>query len=183
MHALSRDSYNMAREYLSLTLRDLNELGKLAEIFWRTLLEYNLSEEELIIGLIGELGVGKTTFLKAILGKEIVFSPSFIILNVYNYSNLKVYHWDLYRLRGSPQEVLYQIEELGFWELLIQRGFTFVEWYDRIADAEQLESYPKVLLNFSFGDPENVRIVHISTENLSPLWLESIEERVLKEFP
>jgi tRNA threonylcarbamoyladenosine biosynthesis protein TsaE len=63
------------------------------------------------IGLVGELGAGKTFFstaLVAALGsKEQVFSPSYSLCNEYLDGKFKVEHWDLYRLKNLVDE-LYQ---------------------------------------------------------------------------
>jgi len=81
--------------------------------------------------LEGELGAGKTTFVKAVceyLGvEEMVDSPTFAIVNKYDYTlagkNKAIYHLDLYRI-ASPEEAL----DLGIYEILDSGDWVFVEW-------------------------------------------------------
>ncbi len=81
--------------------------------------------------LIGELGAGKTTFVKGIalgLGlKDLrqVCSPSFTILNIYQ-ARFPVFHFDLYRLEKEGD-----ILDLG-WEDYLDRGVVVVEWGEKV---------------------------------------------------
>lgn len=82
-----------------------------------------------IIYLVGELGSGKTTFTKGIckaLGiKEVVTSPSFVIVSEYH-GKVKVCHIDLYRLKPSD------INSLCLEEYYNSNGITIIEWADRL---------------------------------------------------
>ncbi|PKL76959.1 MAG: tRNA (adenosine(37)-N6)-threonylcarbamoyltransferase complex ATPase subunit type 1 TsaE [Candidatus Melainabacteria bacterium HGW-Melainabacteria-1] len=88
----------------------------------------------LLIGLSGELGVGKTTLSQGI-GQSFgvddpITSPTFTLINEYETSRGRLYHLDLYRL-GSLDELL----ELGLEDMLAQRNaLMLVEWFDRFAD-------------------------------------------------
>jgi len=81
--------------------------------------------------LEGELGAGKTTFVKTVckhLGvEEMVDSPTFSIVNKYEYAlagkTKSIYHLDLYRIT-SPEEAL----DLGIYELLDSGDWVFIEW-------------------------------------------------------
>jgi tRNA threonylcarbamoyladenosine biosynthesis protein TsaE len=80
-----------------------------------------------IFTLYGEMGSGKTTFVKAFckwLGiKDIVNSPTFSIVNEYG-SRPHVFHFDLYRLKNE-QELL----DIGFEEYTdIGDSYLFIEW-------------------------------------------------------
>ncbi|NLC69634.1 MAG: tRNA (adenosine(37)-N6)-threonylcarbamoyltransferase complex ATPase subunit type 1 TsaE [Clostridiaceae bacterium] len=85
-----------------------------------------------VVGLEGELGVGKTVLVKgmaAALGvKEYVTSPTFVILNEYK-GRLPVYHFDVYRVPG-PGDVY----DIGFDEYIYSDGIVIVEWADLIRD-------------------------------------------------
>jgi tRNA threonylcarbamoyladenosine biosynthesis protein TsaE len=88
-----------------------------------------------IFAFHGELGAGKTTFIKALceeLGvKDVMSSPSFSLVNEYHdEKNNPVYHFDLYRLK-SPQEAL----DIGMEEYLYSGNYCFIEWPER---AEEL---------------------------------------------
>ena len=81
----------------------------------------------------GEMGVGKTTLIKALslqLGVvDIVSSPTFSIINEYNLLNDKIYHFDLYRLE-SEQEAL----DIGYDDYFSSGDYCFVEWPERISN-------------------------------------------------
>lgn len=82
----------------------------------------------------GELGAGKTTFIKQVcadLGvKEGISSPSFSIVNEYVRDNGDViYHFDLYRLK-TPRELL----DIGWEDYLGSDRLTLVEWPEMAAE-------------------------------------------------
>ena len=86
------------------------------------------------IALVGELGTGKTQFVKGFsegLGvpPEVVDSPSFVLLNEYE-GRLPVFHFDAYRLEGDPEE----LSEAGFFDERLAEGVVLVEWADRMSD-------------------------------------------------
>lgn len=94
-----------------------------------------------LIALSGELGAGKTTFVKALapgLGISVddVNSPSYTLVNEY-YGRIPLYHFDLYRLEGSED-----VDNLGFDEYMEGDGLAVVEWADvapQILPAEHLK--------------------------------------------
>lgn len=79
--------------------------------------------------LKGELGTGKTTFVKYFVQSFSpnyeVQSPTFSLANVYTLSQIKILHADLYRLK-SEEELL----EAGIPELLMNCNYAFVEWFE-----------------------------------------------------
>jgi tRNA threonylcarbamoyladenosine biosynthesis protein TsaE len=89
-----------------------------------------------IIGLTGDLGAGKTCFVRGAaeglgVGKEAwIRSPTFTLVNEYD-GRLPVYHIDLYRI-GSAQE----LEELNLREYLYADGASFIEWFEKLPAAE-----------------------------------------------
>jgi tRNA threonylcarbamoyladenosine biosynthesis protein TsaE len=85
------------------------------------------------IALDGELGAGKTQFVRGLVralggNPRSVSSPTFVLLNVYDSGRLKVFHLDAYRVRGADD-----FESIGFSELLDQRDVVVVEWAQRVA--------------------------------------------------
>lgn len=80
------------------------------------------------ISLYGEIGAGKTAFVKLVADalevKEKVTSPSFVILNEYHSGILPVYHFDLYRLENEGVKTI--LDELR--EYSEGKQVTFVEW-------------------------------------------------------
>ncbi|MCA9393213.1 MAG: tRNA (adenosine(37)-N6)-threonylcarbamoyltransferase complex ATPase subunit type 1 TsaE [Candidatus Omnitrophica bacterium] len=84
-----------------------------------------------IILLVGDLGSGKTTFVKGVaaglrLKPDAVHSPTFVLMNIYE-GRLPLFHFDLYRL--DPGE---QMNGLGLDEFLYGDGVALVEWADRM---------------------------------------------------
>lgn len=61
------------------------------------------------IGIIGELGAGKTTFVRylvqALQSDDIVSSPTYVLQHEYRCAHCLVDHWDLYRLQEAPEEL------------------------------------------------------------------------------
>jgi tRNA threonylcarbamoyladenosine biosynthesis protein TsaE len=82
-----------------------------------------------VLGLVGELGSGKTALVQGIcsgLGvQSAVTSPSFVLLNTYP-GRVPIHHLDLYRIR-TTDEVL----RLGVEELFESGGVVIVEWAER----------------------------------------------------
>jgi len=85
-----------------------------------------------VIALYGELGSGKTCFVKGValaLGiDQLITSPTFTLVREYN-GKRRLNHIDLYRLR-NPDDVL----ALGFEEYLQADGITAIEWAERAGD-------------------------------------------------
>jgi len=86
-----------------------------------------------VITLDGDLGAGKTVFAKGFaegLGvREIVNSPTFTILQVYESGRLPLYHFDVYRIE-DPEEMW----EVGLQEYLDGDGVCLIEWSEQIEE-------------------------------------------------
>lgn len=109
----------------------------------------------LVIGLIGDLGSGKTQLVKGIahgmafVGR--VTSPTFTLVQIYEGGRMPVYHLDLYRL-NSETEIL----AAGLDEFLRPKGLTVIEWMDRWPNA-QPEKFRRVTLETT---SESERRIH-----------------------
>jgi tRNA threonylcarbamoyladenosine biosynthesis protein TsaE len=84
------------------------------------------------IAFFGDLGAGKTTFLKGLISQLTGCSPSEITSPTFNYLNIyegkiPVYHFDLYRLKAAEQ-----FEGAGFSEYLNAEGICCLEWAEKI---------------------------------------------------
>ncbi|MCR5799719.1 MAG: tRNA (adenosine(37)-N6)-threonylcarbamoyltransferase complex ATPase subunit type 1 TsaE [Lachnospiraceae bacterium] len=81
--------------------------------------------------LIGDLGVGKTLFTQGFakgLGiDDVISSPTFTIVQVYESGRLPLYHFDVYRI-GDAEEMY----EVGFEEYVYGDGVSLIEWADLI---------------------------------------------------
>ena len=87
-----------------------------------------------LIGLIGELGTGKTCFVRGLarglgIDPERVHSPSFTLVNEYGGGRVDLTHVDLYRLERPLDD------ELFFRDVLYGEGVAAVEWFDRLLPA------------------------------------------------
>ncbi len=135
-------------EYLVNSLEDTKKIAKF--------LGNHLKEEDVIL-LDGDLGAGKTTFTQALakaLGiGEVVNSPTFSIVNEYEFNKGALYHFDLYRI--DEEEELFDI---GFEEYFTKNGIIVIEWADKFLQ-EIPEPYLKIYIT---KEDENLRRFNFS---------------------
>lgn len=113
-----------------------------------------------ILGLTGELGAGKTCFVRGLatglgIAPEAVHSPTFTLITEHQTGRLPLYHIDLYRLEGA------EIEELGLEEYLFGAGVSAIEWFHflpRDLAAEYL------LVTIAFGTRAEERVLTFSAQ-------------------
>ena len=150
--------------FRSSSLGDTKEAAKLLA---GALRERPRGKRATVVSLIGDLGSGKTTFVKrlaAALGvRTRVSSPTFLLLRSFKLRDpklpfKKLYHLDAYRLKGEEE-----LAALGFPEIIADpNNLVFVEWADRVRGA-----LPKrgIRLDFYHGKRENERIIKIDIKN------------------
>lgn len=117
------------------------------------------NKKALVIGLEGELGSGKTTFIQGLakgLGiKERITSPTFVIFKKFNFrlaSHLQYfYHIDCYRL-NSAQDLL----DLGFKEIISQPNLIVIEWAEKIKKILPQDTW---WIRFEYLDKDKRKIV------------------------
>lgn len=114
-----------------------------------------------IVLLKGDLGAGKTTFVKGVVkalqgDENNVTSPTFTILNEYDLQQFSIYHFDLYRL-SDPNELC----NIGYEEYFYGDGVCFVEWPERA--EEFFDKNVKVVQINKLG--ENQREIVLQGEN------------------
>ena len=118
-----------------------------------------------IVFLYGEMGVGKTTFIKYLINNfqrennlEIsdVTSPTFTLMNEYQINQIKINHYDLFRLNSVKD-----LKNLGLFEEN-KNVLTFVEWPQIIQKKPQ----NLIELNFEYEEDFNKRSVKIKGLNL-----------------
>tara|TARA_Y100000994_G_scaffold235253_1_gene224755 strand:- start:550 stop:1005 length:456 start_codon:yes stop_codon:yes gene_type:complete len=115
----------------------------------------NVSEEDCIF-LIGEIGVGKTTFTRNFINylqkregvKETeVLSPTFNLLYEYDIKNLKVMHYDLYRIKNKKE-----LDHLGIFKEELD-SIKIIEWPELVG----LNIANRLELRLKYSNKENER--------------------------
>ena len=135
---------------------DISEVESLAIKFSKKLTKSD------VIFLKGELGVGKTTFVRFVIKNlyllnnkimnENIVSPTYPILLTYNLNSFEIYHYDFYRIKNVRE-----VEELDFFEN-IQDSITFVEWPEILIRLPLKQKH--YIINFDLHS-ENKRVVNI----------------------
>ncbi len=91
-----------------------------------------------IITLDGDLGAGKTAFVRGIargLGiKDRVSSPTFTIVNEYRNGRIPVFHFDVYRISSSDE-----MYDIGWEDYISQNAVVIIEWSVNISDILDME--------------------------------------------
>ena len=113
----------MKRSYL------VNNLSELQSAARKLLTDF---PNERIFAFKAGMGVGKTTFIKAICDilevKDDVTSPTFAIANTYlSKSGAELYHFDFYRLNNALDAY-----DIGFEEYLDSGNYCFIEWVEKV---------------------------------------------------
>ena len=110
-----------------------------------------------IIALYGDLGAGKTAFVRGLargLGiSSRVSSPTFTIVNEYEGGRLPLFHFDMYRL-GSSDELF----DIGWEDYLTRGGVCAVEWSENVSDALEADC---IRVDIRRGAHDNQRIITI----------------------
>lgn len=90
--------------------------------------------DQFVFAINGSMGAGKTTLIKAFckeLGvEEVVSSPTFALVNVYNNKNQKpVYHFDFYRIKKIDE-----VFDIGYEEYFYSDNYCFIEWPELVLE-------------------------------------------------
>ncbi len=117
-----------------------------------------------IIFLYGEIGVGKTTFVRYLVNKfqkenqlkiTEVTSPTFNLLSEYQINQIKINHYDLFRLKSS--EEIKNLDLLGDYK----NSITLIEW------PQIIKNKPKNLIELFFEYEKNHQIRSIQIKGLN----------------
>ena len=108
-----------------------------------------------IIYLHGQVGAGKTTFVKSYLNyldkNSETTSPTFSLVNEYAIKDIKIFHYDLYRIDSVKE-----LYEIGIDYYFEQEGLHFVEWPDKF-----INELPKSDFDVCFNSLDTSRLVKI----------------------
>lgn len=135
-------------EYLSRSAEETKNIGK---AFGERL------PPNSIVCFYGDLGAGKTTFIKGlaagVLGTsgEEISSPTFTYLNIHH-GKKTLYHFDLYRLRDADEFL-----GMGFDETFDAGGVCCIEWAERIMSLDMQPVY-KIEMAHLGGDERAISI-------------------------
>ena len=108
----------------------------------------------------GEMGVGKTSFIKKFCKElgvtDVVSSPTFSIVNQYsNVNDEIIYHFDFYRTEKQDE-----VFDIGYEEYLFSSSYCFIEWPEKLEDL-----LPTNYLKINMKLDDNNRIINIQEYN------------------
>lgn len=111
-----------------ITIKGLDAIHEAAREFIKQI------DQDTVFAFHGEMGAGKTTFIKAIceeLGVEdVINSPTFAIVNEYRSASAElIYHFDFYRI-NKPEEAY----DFGYEDYLYSGALCFIEWPEKIEE-------------------------------------------------
>ena len=136
---------------MEITIQSLDLIHKAAQEFIK-----NMGTKK-IYAFYGNMGAGKTTFIKAIcqeLGVEdIITSPTFSLVNEYtsNKLNEPIYHFDFYRIKKIEE-----VYDMGYEDYFYSGHLCFLEWPELIEDLLP-EDAVKVKINVNADDTRTVK--------------------------
>jgi len=117
-----------------------------------------LIENNKIIAFYGEMGAGKTTFIKALCAElgviDTVSSPSFALVNEYKTRHgSEIYHFDFYRI-----EKIEEVFDLGYEDYFFSQKLCLIEWPEKI-EAILPENTLRIKINV---EKNKARTLHFS---------------------
>lgn len=137
----------------SITIRSLNDINVAAKEFAA------LMDEFTVFAFYGEMGAGKTTFIKALceeLGvNDVINSPSFSIINEYRSDTTAelIYHFDCYRLNNLSEAC-----EVGVEDYFDSGALCFIEWPERLEELLPQDTVKVAML----ANEDGSRILNIT---------------------
>ena len=140
-----------------IEIKNLNQIDSAAADFLA------LTKKHRLIAFYGEMGAGKTTFIKALCKQlgvaDIINSPTFSIVNEYGIENSeeKVFHFDFYRLKKAEEAFDFGVEDYFF-----SGNYCLMEWPEIVE-----EILPQNCLKVQIKELEDQkREIHIPNLNL-----------------
>lgn len=109
----------------------------------------------LVMTFSGEIGAGKTTFIRAMLRalgiKTAIKSPTFSLIESYQSQHLQIHHFDLYRIHDETE-----LEYIGFRDYFLNDSICCIEWPERA-----YHSLDQVDMNFTFAISGSGRLLTV----------------------
>lgn len=135
---------------MEIKVRNLNDLPEAAKQF----LKYAASERVFLFR--GEMGAGKTTFIKAICQElgvlDTASSPTYSIVNEYDHPEGKVFHFDFFRIKNEAEAY-----DIGFEEYLYSGNYCLIEWPEQIENLWPA-NYIEVLIDQADEGQRRIRL-------------------------
>ena len=115
-------------------------------------------QSSLLINLEGNLGAGKTTFVRGLIQEfgfdEFIKSPTFTIVESYESENLKVFHFDLYRIEDDRELQAIGVEDY----LSEENAITLVEWPEK---SKRYFNNPDYIIELNHCNNDEKRLINI----------------------
>ena len=116
-----------------------------------------------VVAVFGELGSGKTRFIKGVCAglevKQSITSPTFTLINEYR-GRLPVYHFDFYRISSLEEAMALGIEEYFYGD-----GVCLIEWAERISKVLPPDRFEVYLKHLYEPGGENKRWIQVRRVN------------------
>lgn len=127
------------------------EINQLSDLQGAAIALLKFSGENRIFTFEGDMGAGKTTFIKAICAQldidDLVSSPTFSIVNEYeSKTGNTVYHFDFYRIKN-----LNEAYDIGYEEYFYSGNICLIEWPEKI-ESLLPEKYVRVKIEINGTD-------------------------------
>ncbi len=140
----------------NLEIKNVRETATLAKAFALELLRTKLGRTASVVGLVGELGAGKTLFVKSFMRtigvRQKLISPTFILMRSFPLKGPRyhrAYHIDAYRTNGLG------LKKLGVADVIKNpKNIVLIEWADR---ARSILPRGAVIIDFKHGKRQNER--------------------------
>lgn len=142
-----------------INIKSLEEIGAAAQEFVQYISSSDLQSN--IFAFFGQMGAGKTTFIKAICQElgvaDAVNSPTFTIVNEYKAAKgFPVYHFDFYRINRITEAY-----DIGIDEYFNGDGLCLIEWPEKIKEILPDDCFQV----FVYVDEEGNRTIEIDDTN------------------
>ena len=108
-------------------VHSIEEMSDVAQTFLKEI------GDKRVIAFFGNMGVGKTTFIKEVCKQlgvtDVVNSPTFAVINEYASNVGPIYHFDFYRIKNIEEAY-----DFGYEDYFYSGNFCFIEWSEKIVD-------------------------------------------------
>ena len=111
---------------MEILIQDVEHIHEAAQVF------ISLIGQRRVFAFYGNMGAGKTTFVKAVceeLGvSDVITSPTFAIVNEYQKADgMPIYHFDFYRIKRIEE-----VYDMGYEDYFYSGALCFIEWPELI---------------------------------------------------